>query len=263
MFNNFKIIGRIIKMAVMSNMMYRADLLLSWIFGAAYSIVMILSIKFMFDVSNLAIIAGFTQYQIYFVFLLLQIIWMLAFVFGLDSLFELSRIVRFGKLDIYLLKPFSAFWQIFFKQVGAKDGISLIVFFAIILPVVVLKMDPLTVTQWLLVVLFFIFSTVIFYAWMAISLMTEFFVENFGGLWQLFDGMGEISKFPRNIYPKLIQKVLIYILPVFLIASPIYEILINRISWKFVVGYLALTIFWVVVAIGLWNIGLRRYRSVA
>ena len=101
----------------------------------------------------------------------------------------------------------------------------------------------------------------LYYAVQLWFLIPVFWTHQGQGLRQVFFSMGSYSQKPDAIYRGWIRRILIYILPLAVIASFPTRALFEPDPWKYVQHMVGLSAICFVIALGFWRIGLRSYAS--
>jgi ABC-2 type transport system permease protein len=173
----------------------------------------------------------------------------------------LPRLIRSGDFDFTLVRPVSPFfWSTFcifdfFDLTTAPVGIGLFFYAVYLLPY-----DP-SLSAWALG----LFCTLIGFALamlvnILISSLAFWSPEIENGVW-LYRDLSYISRFPSEIFPRAIQWILTFVIPVFMIAAFPAKALMGRLPTTLIIASVVLTILLALFTRHIWKTGLSRYTS--
>lgn len=173
----------------------------------------------------------------------------------------LPRQVRSGDFDFTLTRPVSPFfWSTFcifdfFDLTTLPFGLGLFYYAVHLLPYQV------SASSWTLG----IFCTLIgFILAMLVNILIATLafwtpeIEN--GVW-LYRDLSYISRFPTEIFPRGVQWLLTFVIPIFMIAAFPAKALMGRLSLDLVIASVVFAILLALFARHLWKTGLSRYTS--
>lgn len=261
MIKHLKILARFWRMGWMNILAYKQNALVGFVIYSHFLLIHLLLVEVVFNVSGINEILGFDKYQIMLVMVLAEAIWALMFVFIWGNVTRVTWDYHSGYLDYDLTKPVN---HIFTMSLWRIHGIDLIHFVLyMLLAVYFYARSGMSFgwEKWLTFGFIMLASLVVMYlmSW-SIALIT-FFSERFTVLWEMFLNITEINNFPRQVYPRAMQSILIYLFPVFLIINPVYDLMAGEFGWS-EVGRMVLMIgLLVTIYINMWKFGLRKYNS--
>ena len=247
----------------MTEMSYKQDFLFQMVTTFVYMVVQVLSIKYLFLAGGITQIYGYSMAQVYFVFALIQLFMMLHFIFTYPSL-ETARWQIFrGQIDFYLVKPINTIYQISMQRIKISAGLAIFgyLFFLFYLSRETLVVIDVFKFAQLVFLVFFAFGLFYFMIW--ISTTAWFFWSKFESLRWLIHNSQDITRYPKKIYPQFLQSLLIYVLPMFLMINPAYDILQNEFGWSDFGRMIMMLIMFGLIYLIMWKEGLRRYNSAA
>lgn len=251
-------------MAVMRDMMYRSEYLMGIVADLIQLVVELLTVKLIFVVTTQERIAGFDVYQMYFVLMITQLIWYFLFAFGFDSLWVMRYQIKHGLLDLMMLRPVSVFGQVFLQRMGLVNMVQVLIYALVILPYLASKfVEPIGYSDWLMIAWLIGQGLILFYLLYFVAMAVEFFWSDFNGLWDLFNFLSGVSKYPEKIYPQWMRFSLMFVYPLLLIASPVYLVFEKSMTWEILLMIFAVVVLNIFVARGVWWWGLKRYQSAA
>lgn len=249
---------RVHHMCMRRSLTYMKDFIIYLVTLPLFTIVSLYSIIFTFQASTSKMVAGFHMEEILFAtFFSTFIIELAGYSTAHDA--SLAYQIRQGRLDGLLLKPLHSLFLIIFQ----------VVFFYSIPAALMQLFFLLGVVYWGNIHLSFeqlLSLSFVFFSSLGIYITFLFCVQGVSLYWEnnlrshaVF--LMTTTRYPREVFPSLFQKIGISIFPVFLIASPVYYVLQN----KYTALDAAYTGFLLIVFTGsmllLWNNGLKRYTS--
>ena len=108
-----------------------------------------------------------------------------------------------------------------------------------------------------------VISLVIYTILYWLAALANFYWPNFQGLLLFINNIAEVNRYPKTVYPYLMQFLLTFVFPIFLVENPIYNVLENSFSWEMGVQMGLMTLILGMIFLILWEDGLRRYSSAA
>lgn len=259
MWQNIKIAGRLLKINILNGLMYRGDFWAGTITEILYMIAQLLLINYIFLVADVKEVGGFSLYQFYFVGAVFEIIRAIAHIFIVPSAGRFWSLIHYGKLDMVVLKPKMPVF-VLFNNSWITDTFSGFIFSVLVIYYVWSNMQ-LTWGQTGLIMLVSVFSLVILGTLEWIGSLVNFYSARFDAFNRLLRSSIDVAKYPRSIYPRIIQNFYLFLVPIFLIANPIYEIMQKSFGWDDIKIILAMTVLLIGITWFLWVDGLRRYSS--
>lgn len=210
---------------------------------------------------NIKQIHGWTFYEITFVYGLLTLAKGFD-MFFFDNLHALGfEYVREGKFDIFMIRPISSLFQLVASHIQ-QDGIGLLVLGVIVITKSLSELKiVLDFPQILLLILFVISGAAILSAINLIMATTGFKTVNSHLIMSSVNSLQEFAFYPILIYPKFIGFILTWIIP-FAFASfyPADYFLHKGYEHYSMLTPVIAIVLWV-VALKVWNIGLKNYSS--
>lgn len=210
---------------------------------------------------NITNLAGFTIDQILLMYGLSLIPKGIDHLF-FDNLWLLPRIVRQGTMDRYLLRPVNPLFTFLIERFQ-PDAFGEIILGSALVITTAIRME-LSVTIWnVLAILVFIgLGIFLFTALKLITSSTSFWLKNSYPLMQITYNISDFTKYPLNIYPKLIQRLMTFVIPFALVSYYPGLYVFGRMDFLEVFSYLVIVLS-ILMSLGLlvWNKGLKHYES--
>jgi ABC-2 type transport system permease protein len=257
MIRYLKLLVLLLRVSLMNEAAYRADFFLraGWSLVAVAGELTALWIVF----ANTPSLAGWNVYQ---VLALLGVFRMVGGAIGMVIAPSMRRImedVRNGTLDFLLTKPVNSQFFASLRQIVPWRAADLVIGAVLALfggwragarPETLLLFLPLLAAG----------IVIVYSIWLVLATTTIWFirVENIEMVfWNLF----EAGRYPMDIYPRLLRRLLTYLVPVaFIITVPAGALAGKTRPWQ-VLAALALSAASLVTASLFWRYGLRHYRG--
>lgn len=258
----FKIFWRVAWMSWMVSASYKVDFIVGYTTSFIYFLAHLGMIYILFQMTENKTIAGFGQFEFYFVFGLLEILWFICFGFFYSNSKMLSDKIVEGAVDFYLIKPKNNLFLILFQQADLADLVA--VFFYLLLTLGLVhysqRWEWLLANIWL-VILIEILSIILLFLLIWISAFLNFYWQRFLMMRQMILDFSDISHFPRKIYPAWMQKLFLWVFPTLLMISPVYDLFVVGLDVWFWLNMFLMIIALVLVFFILWRDGIKRYCS--
>lgn len=209
---------------------------------------------------NFNLIAGYTKYELYFMYglNLCQVkLMMVLCIGGIDSFS--SKIVS-RDFDLVLLKPINTRLAMMIPEINLQQIISMQA--AVYLVVYGFCHSNITINWTLAIAIIeFLLSIVLLIDFFAIIMPIAFWTISASSLNDFAFSLQTNAKQPKEIYPKIVRIILTYIFPIILITNPTFMTLFNKPQWKeyFVLELVCFLIFEIVKRV-IWKKGIRRYQ---
>ena len=259
----FKIFWRVARMSWMVSASYKVDLIIRYITSIVYLVTHFGVIYFLFYVSiGEKMIAGFGQFEFYFVFCLTEILWFICFgIFFINSKNLIDRIID-GTLDYFLIRPVNRFFLVACSQFDVDQVVTAVWFgfLSCVLAFYFGRWEWLINNWWIVAILIGLAVILLFFIIWVASLV-NFFWPKFWVLRQMTVNLSDISNFPRRVYPGWMQQIFLWLFPMLLMVSPIYDLLANGLDNWFWLNALLVLVAWLLIFLMLWREGIKKYCS--
>ena len=249
------------KLSLMSKFAYKANLFLGLF---AFLITQAVSLLTLFLlVRTVPSIEGYTMYQIGLLFGIANL------ALGIDHLFT-DRLwtiayneVRNGKVDHLFLRPLPLLFQVIASEIQLEafgeilTGVGLIIFCSLNVTLTV------TFGGVFLVILGILCATALIASFKVMASSIAFVTKRSGPLLQFMYNFATYVKYPIKIFPKFIQYILLFVLPLGLALSVPFDNLLNPVyPWYYVALIMvAVTAIFVTLSLFVWKTLSRRYES--
>lgn len=206
-------------------------------------------------------VAGWTSRDAYLLLFVYYLIAPFIRAFIIPGVEQMPELVRRGTLDFYLLKPVDPQFLISIKTIYWNQAIRPIAMLFVIpwyLFQINLSVSPF---NWLMFLIVAFASVLGVYSAYFIISCFSFWFENIWNLEDLYREIMDISKLPADIFTGFLKNIIIFVIPVALIASIPTQILLGKINWYFSFIVFANSLILFVISRLCFKFALRRYGS--
>jgi ABC-2 type transport system permease protein len=172
---------------------------------------------------------------------------------------RLLQEIQQGTLDYALTKPADAQGLISIREFRLWSLTDVIVGILVLSYGVYHYQGSVGISQSLAFMLTLLMGSILIYCFWLIITSTAFWIVRVDEIVNLFQGVYAAGRWPVSIYPRWLQVGLTFIIPVAFAVTIPAEALTSRLTPLILVGTLALTIFFSVVARLFWRLGLKNY----
>lgn len=188
---------------------------------------------------------------------------MAVFIWGwLFQAFErIPVLISEGGLDMIISKPVDSQFMV------SINRFNISMFTSVILSAIYIYIGAIyshwqpSLTQIVIGLWTFCVSIILAYALYFVSIACSLFAGRVINIHVLFPNMFGISRFPPEIYPLLLRRFLVWVLPFALMLIVPMQSFFGRTNWEFIFALHLMTIIFLVLGRRLWFIGLRYYSS--
>lgn len=257
-----KVFWRSVRLSTMKFLAYSTHFLLGLITSFVYGLMNLIFFWLVFEAGGVSEIAGFSVHEVYFVFAITQLIYVLTVIFFFESANMFRYHIHQGWLDMLMTKPISTVFYSMFERLHYFASLSVFLYVIVIfyysVPYLsvewnvgnILKLGLIVVVGWL------IFSILIW-----ISSLMWLFLPRFRILRMVVTNSFDFNKNPPKVYPGALQWFLSIILPVLLIGNQTYYWLRGEYGWQMILRDLGILVIFILIYILMWKGGLKKYNS--
>lgn len=175
---------------------------------------------------------------------------------------SLPEHIRTGTLDMYMVKPVSLQFITTMRYVDiglpVPNLIGGIVMIVMGWKRVGIEVNVLNVAGFIVYMIMGVFMT---YAIFLLPQLLAFWVVKTGGLIEITSSLWDFNNMPMFIYNKWIQKIGIYVLPLFLITNFPPLFVLHKMSTPLMLWGIAAPVIFMFITRVIWNIAIRNYTS--
>jgi ABC-2 type transport system permease protein len=240
-------------------LIHRVDFLVG---AVAFIVSQSLGLLFLYIIfQNINQLAGFSANEVLLIYGISQIPKGIDHLF-FDNIWLLPQRVRNGEMDRYLLRPINPLYAFLIERFQPDAFGEIILGISITVYSLTQVTVAVTIFKILGLVTFIVIGSFIFTAIKLATASTSFWIKNCYPLMQITYDLNDYTKYPKIIYPKAIQFIITYIIPLALLSYYPTLFLLDRISFLGVLAYLVpVTSGLLIIALFIWHKGLKRYES--
>ena len=167
--------------------------------------------------------------------------------------------IQLGTLDYALTKPADAQALISIREFRFWSLTDVIVGFVVLLYGVYNYQGSVGISQSLAFLLVLFLGSILIYCFWMIITSSAFWFIRVDEIVNLFQGVYAAGRWPVGIYPRWLQLGLTFIVPVAFAVTIPAEALTSRLTPLVLLGTIALTVFFTIIARLVWRRGLKNY----
>lgn len=255
----FKIYLILIKNAVSREAQFRADTWMNWFTHLIYLGFLFILFDILFTFTKE--IAGWSKPEVFLLVIIFTLSQQLFHFFFRDNMFEIPNIITEGRLDNYLVSPANTIFLVISRQVSTKAMFRIFTQLTLLAWLFYTYDFGLTAWSSLGIILLIIVGLVIQTAFYLILNTLSFWFLRIDNINDAWFNLSQLGRYPLSVLP---QSLSIFAFTMFPIAYQSYVpvgVGLGKLDW----GFFALTIIWAAVtwilALTLWNRGVRTYES--
>lgn len=258
MLHTIRYLFKVTSLGIQRFIVNRKNLVAVIIFEVIDALASILLIEILYG--NFESIAGYSKYELYFLYgiTLCQLkIMMLFFIGGIDSF---SNKIISRDFDLILLKPISPHTLMMIPEINIHQLLSMT-------PAVYMIIYGLTHCKFivginiLFSVLSFICGIILTMNIFSILMPIAFWTVSATSLNDFVFTIQNNSNYPKDVYPRVIKHLLIFVFPVILFSNPTVMCFFEKEYWKcfLILDFVYLLITFILKKL-IWKLGIRRYQ---
>ncbi|CAM3140802.1 ABC-2 type transport system permease protein [Lactobacillus bombicola] len=171
---------------------------------------------------------------------------------------ELNDDILEGNLDYVLIRPSSSYWLSAIRGIDIPSIFNFIITY--ILLIIFLNKEVITQFQFIVVNILIITTALMIFVLNQICLTLLFWFNGLVGLGGVVEDLFNFASRPTKIFPKIIQNIFVFVLPILLATNITNEFLKYGIQSYFIY-YLILLVLFYVISRFLWRLGIKKYVS--
>lgn len=210
--------------------------------------------------SHVPTIAGYTRGEILLFFALMNMFDLLSQLLWFRGLTDVQRLIRFGEFDFILTKPVSSLVYSSFRIFDVFDfaTVPAMIFF---ITFAFNAIGPLPPEQIVAGIFMCILGLVLAYSVvLALSSLNFWTTEVHNAFWLYRDAF-YMAQYPPEVFPKGIQVLFTYYIPLFIIVSFPVKAFLGTLGFGGMVLATVVVIVFLSMACYMWKMGLRHYTS--
>ncbi|QYM80378.1 ABC-2 family transporter protein [Horticoccus luteus] len=245
--------------AVVRSMMFRFDFLMWALVEFFWIAVNLLLISVIY--SHTDSVAGWSKYEMLLLVGTSLLIQRLLMGLFWSSLFELGRNVRSGGFDFFLAQPGNPLFMASTRKLDPDSLVNLCVAIGVVgYSAHQLGLHP-SFAQIALYALLVLCGLVVHYSILVLCVSLSFWITNAQGVEGSYFTLAEFSRLPREAFRGAANVVFVWLLPTVIITNAPARTLLHGFAWHDAVWLVAVAAIWFVIAIWVFQRGIRRYSS--
>lgn len=257
MIKNIKMLLFFIKISIMRDMVYRFNFIVNMLTDFTYNIIKVVLFEVIF--SNVQSLGGLSKYEVLFILGSSFIVDSLYMMFNFFNHIQISEQIRMGQLDFYITKPVTPWFMLSYKQFNLA-GVGNLFFGIYMICNSLIKLDHFQI-NWGLYILFLLCGYLIYSSISLLLFTTAFWTVKTDGFIGMMVDMTEIMKYPHSIFPRALQFLFTFILPVFVIVSHPSYIILKQTNWLNFIGIIIITFIFTSLTISIFTYAIKKYKS--
>ena len=203
--------------------------------------------------------AGLNKSELYLFLGTLFIVDSINMILVASNFWHFPRYVNTGELDFFLLKPVSVFFLSFFRFANIASIMNFMMSLIVFTVGVVLYEPTISMSQWAMWVIGIICGSTVLISFEAFVGSLSFYFVNSSGIHSIFYVLYNIAMRPHEIYGINIQRMLITVFPMALIASVPASMLWSSNPFPAFASMIAVTAMFALFSVYFFNHALKHY----
>jgi ABC-2 type transport system permease protein len=186
---------------------------------------------------------------------------LMSITFHRNLSYRLPSKIQSGELDENMMLPVRLLFLAAFQEMDVIDFFSFLPSLAF-LGYVFYRLDFAFSGIQALSYLLLLGNALVFLFAMVLMIATiSFWTTQSYGLARIFDNLLKVARYPLDIFQGFWKTVFVYFLPLVLVAQMPAQALLQALSPWFVLGAFGVSLFFLVLALEFWKVGVRNYLS--
>lgn len=257
---HLKLYGIFFKMSFMSIMEYRANFIIGILVELCYISSKVLYLVVVYNTG--VTINGFTPDYITLYVGSFSIISAIYNGFFMDNIYNIPYQIKTGSLDMLITKPVSLQFMLTVRVVNFS---MMLANFICGLVMVIMGWSRLGIAVNFINVLgyivFIINGIIMAYIVFLIPMLLSFWTIETRALIEISDKVWSFNSMPMTIYNKIIQRIGMFIIPIFAVTNLPSLFLVRRLQLSYVIWMVAGPIIFFIIMRLIWNIAIKKYES--
>ena len=178
-----------------------------------------------------------------------------------DNCTRLTDQIRQGDLDFTLIKPINTQFLVSLRYTDYSSMVNSTIGIGVILFALNKMGTTVGFGEGVLFAALVVNSVLIYYAILFTLSVWTFWIGRSNNLMELYWQFGQFSRYPGDIYPWLLRRLLMTVLPMLVVSNFPAGVLIHKLESGWIFYGFALGIIFLAMTVLIWQKGLQRYRS--
>lgn len=238
-------------------LIYRTTSVITFALAVIFLLIQLYIGNFYFD--GLTNIAGWTKNQ-YFILITFTnsatYLYNIFFIIGHENF---SDLILEGDLDYSLIRPVSSYWYIVGTNIDIPSIFNLLL--SVLLLAKYLQIEQVNLVQVLLLSVMLMMSAITIFLINQICISVTFWISGLTALYGAVEDMISFATHPRQIFPKIVQNIFTFVIPILLVTNIPVEVVIGRVSWLYLFYFGIIIVILYIISILMWKYGTKKYSS--
>lgn len=239
-------------------LIYRTTSVITFALAVIFLLIQLYIGNFYF--AGISSVAGWTKNQ-YFILITFTnsatYLYNIFFIIGHENF---SDAILQGDLDYSLVRPVSSYWYVVGTNIDIPSIFNFFLSFALL--VKYLHIEKASLDQLVLIIVELIMSSITIFLINQICISVTFWINGLTALYGAVEDMISFATHPRQIFPKIVQYIFTFLIPILLVTNIPVEVVIGRVSWTYLLYFGIIIAILYVISILMWKYGTKKYSSV-
>lgn len=178
------------------------------------------------------------------------------FVVGNESIY--NEVLE-GEMDYKFIRPINSYWFYTFYGIDLQNLITSIMYITLQIYLFIIQDVPiLKIFLWFIMVLIGVWYVFLI---SRILVTIVFYTEKASAIQGITELLEDASSKPKDIYPKPIKYVFIFLISYFMVFNGPIDLLKGNINYIYLIGYIISTVFLTILSYIVWFISIKKYQS--
>lgn len=256
----FNVYIAFVKNCIIAQMEYRFNFYISFLFDCAFLLTRIIYVAVVYQTQ--VEINGLSADQILIFIGTFTIMSGIYGFFYVNNFFRISDYIRQGNLDLLMVKPISLQFMVTLRYVDLGISLPDLIGGTIMVIVACMKLNiSVSFTSILGYLLLLISGTIIMYVIFLLPHILSFWIVKTTAINNIVDALFEFNNMPMFIYSKWMQRIGLFLVPLFAISNFPAMFLLNLMTIKYIIWAIAAPIILLVILRLVWNLAIKNYTS--
>ena len=245
--------------SVVRSMMFRGDFIMWGLVELFWMFVNIAAIAVIYQHTDS--VAGWSKYEMLLLLGTSMLVQRMLMGFFWSNLFELGRNIRSGYFDFFLAQPGFPLFMVSTRKIDLDSILNIFVALAIVIYAArELALDP-SLGAMTAYMLFVLCGLILSYSMLLVVVSISFWTIGSQGMEGGYFTLAEFSRLPREAFSGVANVIFVWILPAVVISNAPARALISGFDLNYTLWILGATLVWFLIAVTVFQRGLRRYAS--
>jgi len=254
-----RLLGLMMKNCLVREMQFKANFLVRLITESMWLVMQFIFIQVLYGQTGQLV--GWTKWDMVVLVGTNHVISQLFEAFFYDNCTKLVDQIRQGDLDFNLIKPINTQFLVSLRYTDYASVLNSGLGIGIILYGLHRMDQGITLGGVLLFAALVVNGILIYYSILFILSVWTFWIGRSNNLMELYWQFGQFSRYPGDIYPWLLRRFLMTLVPMLVVSTFPAAVLLHKLGGGMACYGLVLGLLFLAATVWVWDRGLKRYRS--